>query len=345
MLWFVWTLSILLAATSLLVMLALIFRRMLLQRRTRRYGEARRLLHTALISFSEDNNAKALEDVLRAVPARIATDAGFEFLGLLRGEEHARIIDMFAASGLPMHIIGQLCNGNEAARLHAAEMLAAFPSEDATARLLAALDGDRSPEVRIAAAMSLSDLGFLPPLQEMLRRIGPGAQRSRRLVELFRRFPADRLGELEELARSSQAPAVRAAAVDALSAAGDYRLAEFFRTLAKDASVDVSAAAIRALGRLGHPDAEAVITEAIGNGNWEVRAAAADAAGRIGAAQLVEPMAPLLDDEVWTVRYAAAKAMRLIVPAGEEMLRHIASNQASRSQRTASLVLDEGIAP
>jgi HEAT repeat protein len=323
-------------------MLALILRRMVLQRRTVQDAAERSRLLTALIAFSEDKNAKALETVLTSVPPRIATDAGFEFLGLLRGDEHARIVEIFAEAGLPAHIIARLGRGNEAARIHAAEMLAAFPSEKAAARLLAALNGDRSREVRITAAMSLSDLGLLPPLPEVLRRIR-SAQRSRRLVELFRRVPAERFGELEELARSGQPPFVRAAAIEALSQAGNYEFAGLFQLLAKDASGDVSGAAIRALGRIGHPEADAIVMEAMGNKDWQVRVDAAEAAGRIGSAGLVESMVPLLDDEVWTVRYAAAKAMRLITPVGEEMLQHIASSQSSRSQRTASMVLAEGI--
>jgi hypothetical protein len=134
MLWFIWMLSILLSAISLLVMLALILRRMVLQRRRGQDAAERSRLLTALIAFSEDKNAKALETVLTSVPPRIATDAGFEFLGLLRGDEHARIVEIFAEAGLPAHIIARLGRGNEAARIHAAEMLAAFPSEKAAAR-------------------------------------------------------------------------------------------------------------------------------------------------------------------------------------------------------------------
>ena len=73
MLWFIWMLSILLSAISLLVMLALILRRMVLQRRRGQDAAERSRLLTALIAFSEDKNAKALEDVLTSVPPRIAT--------------------------------------------------------------------------------------------------------------------------------------------------------------------------------------------------------------------------------------------------------------------------------
>jgi HEAT repeat protein len=73
-----------------------------------------------------------------------------------------------------------------------------------------------------------------------------------------------------------------------------------------------------------------------------VRAEAAEAAGRIGLPSFVGPLADLLSDEAWPVRYAAAKALRLIVPEGDEALRAVASSEPSRRQRTASLVLSEG---
>ncbi|WP_274627696.1 HEAT repeat domain-containing protein [Arvimicrobium flavum] len=345
MLSFVWIMSIVLSAISLLVMTLLILRRVVLQRRAKEDARMRQRLLQALIAFSEDKDAETLNSVIRSVPPRIAIDGGFEFLGLLRGEEYARIIEIFAESGLPIHIATQLMKGNEAARIHAAEMLAAFSPDTGTAHLFTALDNDRSREVRIAAAISLCDLGAMPPLPGVLRKIGVRGQRSRRLVELFRRVPAERMGELKDLAaKQDGSPFVRAAAIEALSPAQDHELADFFRRSAKDPSSDVSGAAIRALGRLADRDSGDIVTEAMASKDWEVRADAAEAAGRIGTTELIDPLARLLDDDAWTVRYAAAKAMRLIAPQGDEMLREIASSQTSRSQRTASLVLNEGFA-
>lgn len=345
MLWLVWTLSIVLSAISLLTMALLILRRVVIQRRAKKNAEMRQRLFRALISFSEGKDAEALKSAIRSMPPRIAVDGGFEFLGLLRGEEYSQIIAIFAEAGLPTDIAAQLRKGDEAARIHAAEILAAFPPETGTADLFAALGNDRSREVRIAAAISLCDLGALPPLPDVLRKIGVRGQRSRRLVELFRRVPADRVGELKELAaKSGESPFARAAAIEALSQTQDFELADFFRRSAKDPSSEVSAAAIRALGRLGDPNAGTIVAEAMASKDWEVRADAAEAAGRIGTTELIAPLVRLLDDEAWTVRYAAANALRLIAPQGDETLRGIASSQTSRSQRTASLVLNEGFA-
>jgi HEAT repeat protein len=343
MLWQLWSTSILLSAVSLAVMIVLIGRRLILQRRERAKAEARQRLFKALISFSQDREREQLKKVLLSIPVPAALDAGFEFLSLLRGEEHDDVIGVFIECGFPDHVRTQLERGNEAARIHAAEMLAAFRSRDAVGALLSALDRDRSREVRIAVSISLCALDALPPLKTVLSRIGIAGQRSRRLVELFRRLPAESIEELKEFAaRGDVAPFIKAAAMDALAQTGDFQLAGFFLSATKDPSPEVAAAAIRALGRIGHPDVSAVLAEAMASADWRVRSEAAETAGRLGLAHLLGPLARLLEDETWTVRYAAAKAMRAIAPQGERMLQEIASTQTSRSQRTASLVLAEG---
>ena len=341
--WYIWNLSILLSVLSLVIMLFLIARRVLQERRSKAAADQRRQLLTALIAFSENRDREALKAAILSVPAGVAINAGFEFISLLRGEEHDDVLAAFNECGLPAIVGRQLERGNGAERIHAAEMLAALRSEGAVASLLSALDHDHSREVKIAVAIALCDLGSLPPLGIALRKIGVAGQRSRRLIEMFSRFPPARLHELaDHAARTDAMPFIRAAAIDALARAGGFRFADLFARLAGDASPEVAAAALRALGLTGHADAPAILASATANGNWDVRAAAADAAGRLGLSELAPPLSRLMDDEVWTVRYAAANALRSFGQPGERLLREMASSEVSRSQRTASLILAEG---
>ncbi|MGX5831734.1 HEAT repeat domain-containing protein [Mesorhizobium sp. 43Arga] len=341
--WYIWDLSILLSALSLVIMLFLIARRVLQERRGRAQIDQRRQLHTALIAFTENRDREALKVVVLAVPAGVAINAGFEFISLLRGEEYDDVLAAFNECGLPALVGKQLEKGNSAERMHAAEMLAALRSENAVASLLSALDGDRSREVRIAAAIALCDLGSLPPLGIALGKVGVAGQRSRRLIELFRRFPPARFEELRDhAARTDAVPFIRAAAIDALAHAAGFHFADFFARATGDQSPEVAAAALRALGLTGHAEAPAILASAMANGDWDVRAAAADAAGRLGLAGLAAPLSALMDDEAWTVRYAAANALRSFGQPGERLLSDIAASEVSRSQRTASLILAEG---
>jgi HEAT repeat protein len=341
--WYIWDLSILLSALSLLIMLFLIGRRVLQERRDKAAADQRRQLLTALIAFTENRDREALRATVLGVPAGVAIDAGFEFISLLRGEERDDVLVAFNECGLPARVARQLLKGNVAERIHAAEMLAALGSEDASANLLSALTQDRSREVRIAAAIALCDLGSLPLLGTALDFIGVAGQRSRRLIELFRRFPRSRFNELAVLAsRADASPVIRAAAIDALARAGGFGFADFFAGLTGDSAPEVVAAALRALGLTGHAEAPAILKRAIANDDWDVRAAAAESAGRLGLHELAAPLSRLMDDEVWTVRYAAANALRSFGQPGERLLREIASAEVSRSQRTASLILAEG---
>ncbi|TGP56946.1 HEAT repeat domain-containing protein [bacterium M00.F.Ca.ET.230.01.1.1] len=341
--WMIWNLSILLSALSLLIMLFLIARRVLQERRDKVAADQRRQLLTALIAFTENRDREALKAVMLGVPASVAINAGFEFVSLLRGEERNEVLVAFHECGLPALVGRLLERGNVAERIHAAEMLAALGSEDATASLLSALDHDHSRDVRIAAAIALCDLGSLPLLGTALDKIGVAGQRSRRLIDLFRRFPRSRFNELAvHASRADAVPFVRAAAIDALARTGGFGFADFFAGLARNDSPEVAAAALRALGLTGHGAAPAILAVAMTNADWDVRTAAADAAGRLGLSELAAPLSLLMDDEFWTVRYAAANALRALGQPGERLLREMAGSEVSRSQRTASLVLAEG---
>lgn len=345
MLTFIWTSSIILSAVSLVIMCILILRRLIIHRHVEKERQERETMLNALIAFSVDGDEQQLNRIVSSVSPRVALEAGFEFLGLLRGDEHARIVAVLAGAGAIGEAVRLLRKGNEAERIHAAEMLAALGGQEAETILSQALGRDRSTEVRIAIAISLCRFGKLPPLAEALKQIGASGLRSGRLVELFRKLPAERAPELMEVAgQSSEGAFVRAAAIEALGQSDGFQLLDFLLPFGDDPVPEVSAAAIRAVGRVGHPTAGPVVERAMARHGEQsfVRAEAAEAAGRIGLPEFVEPLAGLLDDEAWPVRYAAAKALRLIVPEGEETLRKVATSEASRRQRTASLVLSEG---
>ena len=346
MLRLVWTTSLVLSALSILVMVVLILRRVAGEKREAEYRKARRAVMTALIRFSEEKDSAALHSVLAAAPPSVVADAGSEFLGLVRGGDREAVEAELLAAGLPAFLERELKSANEARRLHAAEMLTSFPAEGSVEPLARALGNDNSREVRIAAAIALAELGALPPLVEVLRKIGVRGQRSRRLVELFRHYPADRLDEVKDYVGNPAAPPfVRAAAIEALMTA-DAASAEreLFARLADDPAPEVAAAALRGLGHVGHPAGLPIIIAKLGAPDWQVRTDAADAAGRCGDPAAVEPLAALLDDEAWTVRYAAAKALRLLGGPGLAALEDLAASGTPRKQRTASLVLSEGVA-
>ena len=344
MLFYIWTLAIVMGLSALVVMVVLVVLRIIHEKRVAQNEILSQKLMTSLIRFSEDGERQALAIVLEEVPTTIVIDSGFEFLSLLRGDERRKIEEVFGATGLPDFARTRLRKGNEAERIHSAEVLTAFPGTSSADALLEAL-GDRSPEVRIAAAISLNVLGALPPLESVLGRIGSRSLRSRRLIDLFESLPSDRSGELLATAlKQDGSPFARAAAIEALSRSGDYSFLNELEDLARDPSPEVAASALRALGRSGHPAAAGTVLASLGSADWEVRREAAEAAGRIGIHAAVQPLTSLLGDGEWAVRYAAGKSLKEIGTVGMEALERTAGQEASRSQRTASLILSEGLA-
>lgn len=341
MLALIWSVSLVLSACSILVMVTLVLRRFMAERHHGDDDRQRRALQLALIRFTQDGDRARLDAELARVSQLVIVEAGFELLSLLRGEERTTIERIFAEIGLPDFTRRQLARGNEAERIHACEVLEAFPAPRTTAGLRAALS-DRSREVRMAAAIVLARLDAIPPLDAVLTKLGTRGLRSRRLIELFQTFPAHRSAELRAYALSSTgAPPVRAAAIDALSLGGDYTLLPVFARCAQNRSVEIAAAAIRALGRSAHPAAAGPVSAALASPHWEIRAEAAEAAGRIGAGASVDELCRLLEDVEWSVRFEAGKALRNLGAAGLTALTALASGPSSRGQRTASLVLAE----
>ena len=258
MLWVIWISSIVLSVISLIVMTALILRRLLLQRGERIRTEQRARLQKALIEFSETRNSAALREVMGALPPAMNLETAFEFLALLRGDEHARIIAVLTEAGLVGQAINLLRHGNQVKRMRAAEMLGAFASPDGAEALLSAFANEGSDDVLIAIAIALSKLGRLPALDQVLDRISDTGKRSRRIAELFGELSAERQPELKAFTeRAEELPLVRAAAIEAIGKNGDPALRDFMQSLANDTSPHVAAAAIRTLGRIGDPAAAA----------------------------------------------------------------------------------------
>lgn len=342
MLGVIWDTSIILALGSLGVMLFLILRRVLSSRKTEEAALERRKLLKALIAFSDNNDRAAIKKHLTSASPQAALEACFEFLTLLRGDEYDEVVSVLREANMGKTIARQLRCGNEANRLHAAEMLAVINPPEAVAGLTAALEGDRSREVRIAASIALADIDALPPLETVLRLIGPDGQRSRRIVELFRHLPADRFDEVRNyMGRPHVSPLVRAAAIESLSQTSDNDVIILLEQAAGDPAPEVSAAAVRAIARLSIPDPQPVLAKVLSRADWQIRLEAANAIGKLGLVEFVDELGIMLDDDAWSSRYAAGKALRQLGPRGLAKLNTLSNGKSSRVQRTASIVLAE----
>ncbi|MDF1600820.1 HEAT repeat domain-containing protein [Mesorhizobium sp. YIM 152430] len=344
MLVLIWTLSLILSAISILVMVILVLRRVVAARREERDAESRRRIMTAMICLAHDKDVDAFLAVAAQASTSVTADASSEFLGLVRGEEREAVLQALLRAGQPDFLERELKRGDEVRRLHAVELIAAYAPDVAIGPLRGRLEGDRSREVRIAAAIELAKIGTVPPLGELLDRIGYRGQRSRRLAELFGLLPEQSAAELRDLTRQRDAPGfLRASALEALWRRDGLVEPSIFVEAAEDSVPEVAAASLRALGRIGQRTSLPLLLSKLYHPDWEVRMEAVEAVGRLGDPDAAKAVTDLLDDEQWTVRYKAAQSLLRLGPVGEATLRTVALEGTARKQRTASLVLSEGM--
>jgi len=172
--------------------------------------------------------------------------------------------------------------------------------------VVAALDRERTPEVRLALIEALGAAG------------GPEA-----------------VVRLRQMVDAEEEP-VRFAAARALGRTGQAdALPELVRLL-DDASESVRHAALRALGDLGDPRAGESVASRLGAPDRQLRRSAAGALERVASPRVRQLLLDALDDADWQVRLSAVRALAMLGVGGEE------GERASESEaRTRLLGLAE----
>ncbi|HEY0011471.1 MAG TPA: HEAT repeat domain-containing protein [Allosphingosinicella sp.] len=263
----------------------------------------------ALLRFQGDRDADALgaawdrvkPDALAAFLARalpMLSEADFESVCALlgRGRFEARVAAAFSGAG-------------EGVRLLYCELLAETGGGEAFEALQRAL-ADRSPAVRIAAAIGLAQRGAAPALDELLPALGEEAHRSSRMVLLFELLlPGEETAIVRTAADEAAAPRLRLSALGALELAGRGVHQRLLAALADDPQAPIAAEVARSLAAGGMPGGAAILARLLAHPAPEVRREAARAAGRDGP-----QLRRLLADRDPTVASAAARSIWMLNP-------------------------------
>jgi HEAT repeat protein len=170
------------------------------------------------------------------------------------------------------------------------------------------------------------------------------SERSLLTIGLFEEIAAVRPDEIRALIENEQSPGwVKAAAIDSLSASGDYSLVPIITRLSIEAPSEAAELPryLRALGRFGHPAAAPAVERGLQTEVPQVRASACEAAGRIALIESASRLAELLGDEDWWVRFRAGEALARLGEPGRELLAQVARSGDTPAAHAAQLTMAE----
>lgn len=336
-----WSLSLLLSVVALGLMSALILRRAFNDRAEERREELVAAGTREVFRAMEGDAAAA--DVVRACNGRpiVLTERVLEIAALVRGPDREALSVLLEQLGIAAHLHRQLKSWRAALRRRAAERLALFNRGETIMALTAALD-DRSPHVRLAAAVSLSELGKPPAFDRLLKQLSVGAEfRSATLRVLFRKLAREQPIPLLATLRRDPPSALKVLLIEALGKSGRYGMEEVFIHYCRDPDKEVRSEVLRSLASLEHPAILQLAARRLEDPAWEVRLQAATVAGRARFTSLIPAVSRLLDDEVWWVRFRSAEALVAMGEAGIARLREVAGEATGRAGEAARLILME----
>ena len=333
-------LSLALAGGSILIMALVLLGRLFRTRRERvvgaQYDRARQLLVACLNDEVADATvgeriAKHSPDAVVAAVGGLVAD--LDAAGRTRLRRLMRHLD-------PAPYKAALRSRRRRGRLRAVHVLSAIGDPEVVDDLRSMLD-DRDAHIRLAAAKALAELKAVPPIADVIHKLGVvGGHPARVLFSIFRSLVPMRSVELLALVREDGPDVINVLAIDALGFSGDPALALRIAGALSFASIDVRAAALRALARLGNLQVHIAVRGALVDPSWEVRCQAAFCVGRLKIVDAVAELEALLGDQEWWVRFRAAEALRAIGEIGSAILRRT-SKTPDRAGQIAETLLEE----
>ncbi|HEX9932472.1 MAG TPA: HEAT repeat domain-containing protein [Allosphingosinicella sp.] len=274
-----------------------------------RRARQRQGILAAMTRFRMAGDPRRLVDGLRQAEPAALIQIASRLLPLFTRAEREAFEEALARRRVARFIAERIARADEAKRTLYCELLGVLGSERSIPTLQHALS-DRSPAVRIAAAISLAQRGEVDDVRELVARIGPAARRSSRLTYLFDALLAAHGDEVRAIASDpSIEPRVRISAFVALTGVSEADHRALLPDMAADPSPSVAAASARLLAERPHPDAGPLIARLIESPYPSVRREAAEAASQLGDTGLRPALRRVLGDRDPLVQASAARSL------------------------------------
>ena len=338
----IWITSTILALASLLLMSTLIASRLIEGGRAAARKASEDTARRAFVAFAGHPDETALLAALGGIDRAIIAEQVSDVLCLVRGEILPRLRNVLGTLKIPAYEQKRLRQGLLPIRVAAAEFLANF-QDAVTADALRAALSDRSTEVRIAAAISLTRRGDSFDLRALLIVLQASHVQSKRLIELFEVLVTLEPEQIVPLLQDDAlGDGIKALAIDGMCRTKSPVLVGHLNDLitSTESSV-ISAAVIRSSAALGHPQSLAIIARHLDSKDAILRLAAAEAAGllRVPNPDLLRKLVKLLRSDEWTIRLAASSSLLALGTDGRTSLNAATARGANlRSISNAPLV-------
>jgi hypothetical protein len=314
----IWQTTLVLVAVGLLLMAALVLRRLLEEWRDARHRPAREQLRKALL-LSLNRPAGETPTPPAGLPVAETARLVDELAQIVRGEARLRLASFAEGAGVERHWLRRLGSRLTAYRVEAARCLALLDTEKSRAALGACLEHD-NPRLRLAAAEALAH-DPRHSIALVARFTTDPAARGRHATRFWHRIAMATPEALVEQLSSAEngaalPPELSRHFVEALGDAGHGAAAGTIEALVGRHGDDLDRTALAALDRLEHPAVMRVARILAAAAEPDTRRAAVALLAKRGRARDIEVIRNLAADPVSDIG-STAKAIlaRLAAPA------------------------------
>lgn len=339
----IWTATLYITVAALIVLIVLVVRRILMEKRKRARARNKAQITKLLLgamTLRERLPQEALPAANTIDPA-VAVDAALDLLRAIEGEDERYITKVLRCWGLVEFAKERLRHGRRGQRIRALTLLSHFEDPD-TLPLIADQTEASDPYVQLAAIRALADRGAVEELPRIIKALTEAQGTNPvMLADVLSRFGPKAGPALMDLALAKEAQlGARVAALRVLNTVGGFAPLKSVKALLDDPSPEIRAKAVMLLPKT---DANAVapcLLKALRDPSTFVRVRAARIAGNMNVVAAAPLLVLALKDSDWWMRYRAAEALAQFGGKGLQILKALAKGDDETAATAAQVVAE-----